>query len=147
MITDAAITVGVGQVDAKGKKLIEVTRQALAEGIKAARQGNTVGDIGFAIQSVVLPAGFNMPIEFGGHGVGYAVHEDPSIPNFGKPGEGEVLRPGMVIAIEPLVTEGSGKIQLSSDGFTIETADGARAAHFEHTVLITEGAPEILTKE
>ena len=146
MITDMAITVPVGKIDLTAKKLIKVTREALVLGIEAAKSGNTTGHIGEAIESHISPHGFGIVEELAGHGVGYSVHEDPYIPNYGKAGEGELLIPGMVIAIEPIINEGEKKVKLDPDGYTYRTTDGQRSAHFEHTVVITEGGCEILTK-
>src|SRR3989338_3781111 len=146
MYLDSAVTVAVGKVDEAGKKLIQVTKDALAVGVKAARAGKHTGDIGYAIERFIKPTGFGIVRELAGHGVGYAVHEDPYIPNFGKRGEGAELKPGMVIAIEPMINEGGDKIYVDDDGFTFRTKDGKRSAHFEHTVLITEEDPEILTE-
>ncbi|MDD4989546.1 MAG: type I methionyl aminopeptidase [Candidatus Pacebacteria bacterium] len=146
LYTDSAITVPVGKVDAVAQKLLEVTKKSLDVGIKQCKAGNTTGDIGSAIEEYVKPFGFGIIRELAGHGVGYKVHEDPYVPNYGKKGEGEKLFPGMVIAIEPMLNEGTKDIKLSRDGFTYKTADGKRSAHFEHTVLITLGQPEILTK-
>jgi methionyl aminopeptidase len=145
LITDAAVTVAVGNVDTDVQKLIEVTKSALQAGIKAARAGNRVGDIGAAIQAVVAPHGFGIVRELGGHGVGHKVHEDPMILNFGKAGTGEKLEPGMVLALEPMLNEGSADVVFEDDGYTVRTRDGSLSAHFEHTILITDGEPEILT--
>lgn len=145
LITDAAVTVAAGAVDDQSRKLIETAKEALARGIAAARAGNFIGDIGFAISSVVKPTGFSLAKDLAGHGVGYAVHEEPFVPNFGKPGKGERLVPGMVIAIEPMVNAGKGEIKMTDDGYTIKTSDGSRSAHFEHTVAITEKGNIILT--
>ncbi|MCX6702025.1 MAG: type I methionyl aminopeptidase [Candidatus Zambryskibacteria bacterium] len=146
LITDSAITVGVGKLTPKNKKLIEHCREALALGIKVAKGGNHIGDIGFAIESFARPLGYGICSGLAGHGVGYKVHEDPFVPNEGRRGEGELLRPGMVIALEPMLTLGTDKIVLSDDGYTYKTADGSNAAHFEHTIAITDGEPVILTK-
>lgn len=146
MIVDSAITVGVGKIDEKAKKLISVTKQALQMGIDAAKAGKKTGDIGFAIEQFVKKYGYGIPLELGGHGVGFEVHEDPFVPNFGKKNQGVVLQPGMTIAIEPMLNEGSRKIYLDKDGYTLKTIDGGRSAHFEHTIAITEGDPIILTK-
>jgi methionyl aminopeptidase len=146
LITDSAITVAVGKVDQRGEKLIKITEQALYAAIDAAKVGARTGDLGDAIEKVVKPSGFSLPIELGGHGVGYSVHEDPFIANFGKKGQGPVLKPGMVIAIEPMVNEGTARIVFEDDGYTVKTADGKRSAHFEHTIAITEKGPEILTQ-
>ncbi len=147
LFTDSALTVGVGKVDARAKKLIETTKKALAVGIKAVRAGDTTGDVGFAIQSFVESQGtFGIVRELAGHGVGYAVHEEPFVPNFGKKGEGVVLKTGMVIAIEPMLNEGGSGIKLDPDGYTYRTKDGSRSAHFEHTVVVTPNGAEILTQ-
>jgi methionyl aminopeptidase len=146
LIVDSAITVGVGEIDAKAKKLLAATEEALQAGIKVARGGMYVGDIGVAVEAVAKRNHFSIADELAGHGVGYKVHEDPFVPNFGMPGQGPLLKPGMVIAIEPMLNEGVGNIMVGQDGWTILTKDGSRSAHFEHTILITEGAPEILTK-
>jgi methionyl aminopeptidase len=146
MITDGAITVPVGKIDAQAEKLLQVTQEALMRGIAAANSGNTVGDIGYAIEQYVKPHGFGIVQELCGHGVGYKVHEDPFVPNYGKKGEGVKLRPGMVIAIEPMLNEGGREIKLDKDGYTYKTVDGKRSAHFEHTIVITENGPEIVTK-
>lgn len=146
MIVDAAISVAVGKVDAGAKKLLAATEEALNAGIKAARGGAHVGDIGTAVEAVADRNHFIVAEELAGHGVGYNVHEDPFVPNFAAPGQGPLLKPGMVIAIEPMFNEGKGDIKVDQDGWTIRTKDGSRSAHFEHTILITEGAPEILTK-
>ena len=145
MITDAAITVAVGTIDDESRKLLEVTKRALNEGIKMAVPGNTVGDIGAVIYKLVKESGFSLAEDLAGHGVGYAVHEDPFVPNIGRSGEGEKLMPGMVIAIEPMVNIGRGEIKVMKDGYTIRTKDGSRSAHFEHTVAITDKGPIILT--
>lgn len=146
LITDSAITVPVGKVSDENRKLMEHCKEALYLGIKQARGGNHVGDIGYAIESYIKPMGYGLSEGLAGHGVGYKVHEDPFVPNEGRPGQGEKLVPGMVIAIEPMVTLGSSKITLDKDGYTYKTKDGSNAAHFEHTIAITEGDPIILTK-
>lgn len=147
LFTDMAITVPVGDIDASNKKLLEITEQSLLEGIKAAMGGNTVGDIGFAIESFIKAKGkYGIVDVLSGHGVGRAIHEDPYIPNFGKRGKGEKLIPGMVVAIEPMVNMGTKNVTIDEDGYTIYTADQKRSAHFEHTILITEGDAEILTR-
>lgn len=145
LITDSAVTVIVGKGDPKAKKLISSTKKALDLGIKAARGGNKVGDIGFAIEKFVKPLGFGLAEGLAGHGVGYEVHEDPYVPNTGKAGDGPLLKPGMVIAIEPMLNEGTGAVVFDKDGYTVRTRDRKRSAHFEHTVLITEKGAEILT--
>jgi methionyl aminopeptidase len=146
MITDMAVTVPVGKIDEEARKLIEITKNALYIGIKSARGGKRVGDIGFAIQNFIEPFGYGIVRELAGHGVGYKVHEEPYVPNFGEKGKGEKLKPGMVIAIEPMINEGAEEVFLDKDGYTYRTADGKRSAHFEHTVVITDHEAEILTK-
>lgn len=144
--TDSALTVPVGEIDDSAKKLIAATEGALMVGIDVARAGNTVGDIGYAIEKYVKSHGFVIVEELGGHGVGYKQHEDPHIANYGERGQGMKLKAGMVLALEPIVNEGTRYIKLMPDGYTYVTRDHKRSAHFEHTILITEGAPEILTK-
>lgn len=146
LITDSAITVVVGNAKKEVVQLVEATQKALMAGIKAAKGGNRVGDIGVAIERIAIAHGYGVVEELAGHGVGYHVHEDPFIPNFGEAGKGEVLRPGMVIAIEPMFNLGSRHVKLDSDGYTYKTKDGKPSAHFEHTILITKGDAEILTK-
>lgn len=147
VILDHAITVPVGGVTTpKDKELIAVTEQALYEGINAIKPGATVGDIGHAIESYVKPFKLGIVRVLSGHGVGREIHEDPYVPNFGRPGKGAKLVPGMVIAIEPMLTRGSEEVVTMRDGYTLKTADNSRSAHFEHTVLITENGAEILTK-
>ena len=146
LVTDASITVSVGKIDSVSQKLIDTTKEALSLGIKAAKGNKNVGDIGFAVSRLVKSRGFSVVEELCGHGVGYSIHEDPYIPNYGERGRGEKLKPGMVICIEPMVNEGTKDIILSDDGYTYKTADEKRSAHFEHTIVITNGEPEILTK-
>lgn len=146
MFTDMALTVPVGKVDAKVSKLLKITEDALKRGIQSAQPGFKTGDISSAIETYVLPYKYGIVEELAGHGVGRAIHEDPYIPNFGKPDTGEELRPGMVIALEPMLNLGTKNVTLDRDGYTFRTADGKPSAHFEHTVLITEHGPEILTK-
>lgn len=145
LFTDAAVTFGIGALSGSSSKLIRAAEKALAAGIKKARPGNTTGDIGDAIYRTARRCGFSVIKELVGHGVGYAVHEPPYVPNFGSPKTGIMLAPGMVIAIEPMVTSGSGEAEMSSDGSFV-TKDRAPAAHFEHTVAITKRGPIILTK-
>ncbi|MBI2097893.1 MAG: type I methionyl aminopeptidase [Candidatus Vogelbacteria bacterium] len=146
MFTDMAVTVPVGRVSAAAAKLIRVTVRALELGIAAARPGGRLGDIGAAIESFVSGQGFGLVREFGGHGVGFRVHEEPEVPNYGRAGQGLELQPGLVMAIEPMVTAGRGAVQTAPDGFTVRTSDGNLAAHFEHTIAITRHGPEILTR-
>jgi methionyl aminopeptidase len=145
LITDAAITVGVGKITKELEELIEATKVATMAGIKAAKGGNRVGDIGAAIERIAVSHKYGVVEELSGHGVGYHVHEDPFVPNYGEEGKGEVLKPGMVIAIEPMFNLGSRHVVLDADGYTYKTKDGKPSAHFEHTVLITKGHAEILT--
>lgn len=147
LVTDSAITVAVGVVDPKIKKLISVTRMALDAGIKAARGGNRLGDVGHAIELCAYAAGYGVVRELGGHGVGYSVHEPPFVQNFGQPGKGMRLKPGMIIALEPMFTLGSREIEVKKDGYTIISRDHSPSAHFEHTIAITEGKAKILTVE
>ncbi len=145
LIVDSAITIGVGQIDEKAKNLLKATEASLYAGIEASIVGKRTGDIGNAIEKVIKPYGFGIPEELGGHGVGHSVHEDPFVPNFGKPRQGALIKNGMTFAIEPIINEGTKKIILSKDGYTYKTADGKRSAHFEHTVAIINGKAEILT--
>lgn len=145
LFTDHAISVPVGIVSEEDQKLMNITKEALMIGIKVAIAGNTTGDIGHAIEQFV-DGRYGIVRVLSGHGVGYEVHEDPYVPNFGKPGTGEKLVPGMVIAIEPMLTHGTDEVIGLDDHYTYITEDGSRAAHFEHTILITEDKPEILTK-
>lgn len=145
LITDMAVTVPVGAVSKELLNLIRATEESLYAGIEAAKGGNRIGDIGFAIQSVAKSYGFAIAEGLAGHGVGYEVHEDPFVPNTGKPGKGEKLTPGMVIAIEPMLLTGRPEIVLDKDGYTYKTADGGYASHAEHTIVITEDSPIILT--
>lgn len=146
LVTDASITVPVGKISPELERLVEVTRKALYAGIKAAKGGKRVGDIGNAISREAAPFGYGVVEELAGHGVGYSVHEDPFVPNFGEPGKGEALRPGMVIAIEPMFNLGTKNVELDKDGYTFRTADGKPSAHFEHTIVITKSGAEILTE-
>lgn len=146
LYTDTAVTVAVGRVSSEAERLLEVTKTALAVGIAEVRAGATTGDIGYAIEQFVKPHGYGIVRTLCGHGVGYAVHEEPQVPNFGKKGEGVALKDGMVIAIEPMLTLGGEKLVLDPDGFSFRTADGSLTAHFEHTVAVTEKGAEILTQ-
>lgn len=144
--TDHAITVAVGTITDKEKKLLSVTKDALYAGIDEARPGKRVGDIGFAIQKFAHRQGYGIVHDLAGHGVGRYIHEDPYIPNYGKPNTGALLKPGMIVAIEPMFNLGTGDIEVLADGYTIVTKDNKKSAHFEHTVLITHGDPIILTE-
>ncbi len=150
MIVDSGLTFPVGgETDEVSQKLIDVTKEARKRGIAKAKPGNRVGDIGHAIQEYVESQGFSIVEVLCGHGVGHAVHEDPQIPNFGKPGTGPALQVGMVVAIEPIVNVGDPDVVFDDDGdgYSVFTVDGKRSAHFEHTVAITEKGPEIMTQE
>ena len=143
---DAAITVPVGEkIDPKTDRLLKVTEQSLQAGIAAVRPGATLGDIGAAVQSVVEAEGFSVVRDFVGHGIGSKMHEDPQVPNFGEAGRGMKLRPGMVIAIEPMVNAGKPEVRVLRDGWTAVTDDGSMSAHFEHTVAVTDTGSRILT--
>lgn len=144
---DAAITVPVGsEVTSELQKLLEVTRESLYRGIEAARIGNTVGDVGAAVQKVVEANGFSVVREFVGHGIGTKLHEEPQVPNYGTPGSGPKLRDGMVLAIEPMVNVGRSETRVLADNWTAVTKDGTHSAHFEHTVAVTKNGPVILTE-
>lgn len=145
LITDAAVTVPVGVVSKDLTRLLKVTEEALMAGIKQAKGGRRVGDISNAIERVGVANKYGIVEELSGHGVGYHVHEDPYIPNYGDAGQGDPLTPGMVIAIEPMFNIGASNVKLMKDGYTYKTVDGMPSAHFEHTILITKGDPEILT--
>lgn len=145
LITDSAITIGIGKISREAEKLIDVTKKSLVMAIKEAKVGNHLGDISFAIQNHIEKNGFQVIKELCGHGVGLEVHEEPDILNFGKKGEGIELKEGMVLAIEPMAAIGNPKIKKSKDGFGYETYDGSLAAHFEHTVAVTKDGPMILT--
>ena len=142
---DAAITLPVGSVDPEAQRLLNVTERALTLGIEKARKGNRLFDISHAIQGWVESQGFSVVRDFVGHGIGKSLHEEPQIPNFGSPHQGPRLEEGMVFALEPMVNEGTYEIKILSDGWTVITADRKRSAHFEHTIAITDGDPEILT--
>jgi len=142
---DAAITLPVGEIDREGKRLLEVTEKALSIGIEMARVGNRLFDISHAIQAWVESHGFSVVRDFVGHGIGQSLHEEPQIPNFGPPRQGPRLERGMIFALEPMVNEGTYEVKILRDGWTVVTADGKRSAHFEHTIAITDGEPEILS--
>ena len=142
---DAAITVGVGVIGAEARHLLKATAGALAAGIQRARAGNRLGDISAAIQSYVEARGLSVVREYVGHGIGREMHEPPPVPNFGSPGQGPLLRPGMTLALEPMVNAGSPATRVLEDHWTVVTVDGSLSAHFEHTLAIGEVEPEILT--
>jgi methionyl aminopeptidase len=144
---DSAITVAVGErVAPRAKRLLEVTQASLERGIEAIKPGATLGDVGAAVQEVVEASGFSVVREFVGHGIGTRLHEDPQVPNYGRRGQGQKLREGMVIAIEPMVNAGKPDVQVLSDGWTAVTQDGSLSAHFEHTVAVTAEGATILTQ-
>ena len=143
---DAARTFAVGEISEQAKKLIEVTKQSFFEGLKMAKVGNRVSDISHAVQSYVEQYGFSVVRDFVGHGVGKELHEEPQVPNYGKPGRGPRLQKGMVIAVEPMINEGTFEIEILRDGWTVVTADGKLSAHYENTFVITDDEAEILTK-
>jgi methionyl aminopeptidase len=144
-IGDNAVTVPVGLIAPRTAELLKVTEEALALGIQQAVTGNRIGDISYAVQTFVEARGFSIVREMVGHGVGRAMHEEPQIPNFGRRNTGEKIKPGMTLAIEPMVNLGGYQVRTLSDGWTVVTADGSPSAHFEHTVLTTASGPEILT--
>lgn len=146
MITDSAITVTVGKVKPEVKRLVEMTKLSLDKGIEMIRPGNKIGDISHAIEQTLAPFGYGIVHALVGHGVGYALHEEPRIPNYGRPGTGAVLKPGMVLAVEPMVNLGEPDVLFGDDGWRVTTADGSWSAHFEHTILVTETGNQILTK-
>jgi methionyl aminopeptidase len=143
---DAAVTVPVGRIGHQARKLIDVTKGALAEGIRAMKDGGRLSDISSAVQKFVEKNGCSVVRQFVGHGIGAVMHEEPEIPNFGRPGTGPVLKKGMVLAIEPMVNAGGWECQILEDGWTAVTIDGKISAHFEHTVALTDKGAEILTK-
>ncbi len=143
---DAAKSFPVGKVSEEKMKLLKITEESLYKGIEKARAGNRVHDISAAVQRYVEAAGFSVVRDLVGHGIGRNLHEEPPIPNYGEPGTGILLKPGMTLAIEPMVNMGSYKVKFNSDGWTVKTLDGKPSAHFEHTICITDSDPEILTK-
>lgn len=145
MITDSAISVVLGRADPAVKELVRITKESLDAGIFAIRGGSQVGDVGAAIQAVLEPKKYGIVRDLVGHGVGHELHEEPNIANHGKKGMGAYLETGMTVAIEPMATLGTHKVTTDSDNWTIRTADGSMAAHFEHTVLVTQDGAEILT--
>jgi methionyl aminopeptidase len=145
LVADSAVTLPVGEIDAEAQRLLDVCQEALAAGIEQACVGNHVSDIGHEIQTVVETAGFSVVRSLVGHGVGRAYHEDPQIPNFGAPGRGPELLPGMTLAIEPMITAGGPDVVMHADEWSISSEDGSLSAHFEHTVAVSEDGPRILT--
>ncbi|MFW5713399.1 MAG: type I methionyl aminopeptidase [Brevefilum sp.] len=144
-VGDMSVTVPVGKVNAETERLINVTKQALDIAISKLVPGNTIGDIGYAVQTFVEENGFHITRTYTGHGVGRKMHEGPQVPNYGKPGRGMKLREGMTIALEPMVLVGTGSTRVKDDEWTVASADGSLTAHFEHTVAVTANGPEILT--
>jgi methionyl aminopeptidase len=142
---DAAFTVGVGQIEPEAETLIDVTRRALEAGIAQMVPGNRMGDLGHAVQLTVERAGFEVVREYVGHGIGTAMHEAPDVPNYGRPGKGQKLRAGDVLAVEPMTCAGGAETTVLADGWTVVTVDGSLSAHWEHTIAITDDGPEILT--
>jgi methionyl aminopeptidase len=142
---DVGTTVAVGPVDKEAKRLVEVTEEALKAGIEQAQPGNRLGDVSAAVQAHAEAAGFSVIRQFVGHGIGREMHEDPQVPNFGHPGTGPELKPGMTLAIEPMVNAGTEEVYIKPDGWTVCTADGALSAYSEHTVAVTRDGPRILT--
>ncbi|OGG72440.1 type I methionyl aminopeptidase [Candidatus Kaiserbacteria bacterium RIFCSPHIGHO2_12_FULL_56_13] len=145
IIVDAAVSVPVGKIDNKAQKLLRVTKEALTNGIAAARVGGHVGDISHAIEETFTGTGFSVVKALGGHGVGDFVHEEPFVPNAGRAGEGPELHEGMVLALEPIANVGKGAVTLAGDGYTYRTKDGSRSANFEHTILLQKGGARIIT--
>ena len=146
LITDAAVTVPVGKVSEDVQRLLDTTEKALNAGIKAAKGGKKIGDISVAIERVAIAGKVSVVEELAGHGVGYDVHEDPFVPNYGSANTGESLTPGMVLAIEPIFNLGNRHVFLDKDGWTYKTRDGKPSAHFEHTIVITKSGAEVLTQ-
>jgi methionyl aminopeptidase len=146
LVADSAYTFAVGDVDDEAARLLAAGKQALEAGIEQARAGNRVGDISRAVQEVVEGGGFAVVRSLVGHGVGRSYHEEPQIPNFGEPGRGPLLQTGMTLAIEPMITAGGPDVYLHDDEWSISTQDGSLAAHFEHTVAVTDGSPRVLTR-
>jgi len=144
-VGDAAFTAGVGEISPEAHRLIEVTEQALYEGIRQMRAGNRVGDVSAAIQKYVESYGFHVTREYTGHGVGRQMHEGPQVPNYGIAGRGMILRPGMTIALEPMVLVGTYRTRVMPDQWTVVSGDGSLTAHYEHSVVVTEGEPQLLT--
>ncbi|HLY02711.1 MAG TPA: type I methionyl aminopeptidase [Candidatus Cybelea sp.] len=144
-VSDSAVTVPIGNISQTAQRLLEVTRECLTVGIAQMQRGKHVGDIGAAVQAHAEGHGFGVVRELVGHGVGKAMHEEPQVPNFGEAGAGMELRAGLVLAIEPMITQGGPRVRILKDGWTVVTADGKLAAHFEHTIAVTEDGPQILT--
>jgi methionyl aminopeptidase len=146
LYTDASVNFILGKGSDHDKKLVKVSYDSLYKGIEMVKEGNTVGDIGHAIEKYVKSQGLDVIRSYCGHGVGYDVHEDPQIPNYGNPGEGDILKEGMVIAIEPMIISGSNETSVDQDGWTVKTLDGKKATQYEHTVIVTKDKPIIVTE-
>ena len=144
-VSDSAVTFGIGPVSAEAERLMRVTQESLMLGIAQMQKGNRLSDIGHAVQAYAEGHGYGVVRALVGHGVGQKMHEEPQVPNWGEPGKGIVLRPGLVLAIEPMITQGTWEVETLRDGWTVVTTDGKLAAHFEHTVALTEDGPRILT--
>jgi methionyl aminopeptidase len=144
-VADSAYTFGVGELDGDAKRLLEVCQAALAAGIEQARAGNHVQDISAAVQRTTERAGFSVVRSLVGHGIGRSMHEEPQVPNFGEPGRGPLLQPGMTLAIEPMINAGGPDVWMAEDRWSISTNDGSLSAHFEHTVAVTDNGPLVLT--
>jgi methionyl aminopeptidase len=144
--SDAAVTYSIGEPSADARKLLDITKASLEKAIQAAQPGGRLGDISWAVQEMCEAAGFGVVREFVGHGIGRSMHEDPQVPNFGAKGKGPRLKPGMVLAIEPMINIGKPEVKVLPDGWTTVTVDGSYSAHFEHTVAITKDGPLVLTR-
>lgn len=144
-VSDSAVTIPIGAISAEARRLLDVTQECLMLGIAQMRKGGHLGDIGYAVQEHAEKNGYGVVRELVGHGVGTKMHEDPQVPNYGRAGSGVELRPGLVLAIEPMITQGDYAVETLEDGWTVVTADGKLAAHFEHTIAVTEDGPRILT--
>ncbi|MDQ2873215.1 MAG: type I methionyl aminopeptidase [Candidatus Eremiobacteraeota bacterium] len=144
-VSDSAVTIPIGSITPSAQRLLDVTQECLMLGIAQMRRGKRLGDIGAAVQSHAEAGGYGVVRELVGHGVGTAMHEEPQVPNYGRAGSGMELRTGLVLAIEPMITEGTHRVETKKDGWTVVTADGKLAAHFEHTIAITDDGPKILT--
>ena len=144
---DAARSFAVGKVDEERSRLMRVTREALEAGIRAVKPGNRISDISYAVESFVKPHGYGIVRQYVGHGIGSQLHEEPQIPNHGKPGQGAEIKPGMAFAIEPMLNAGSHEVKVLKDGWTVVTADGKPSAHFENTVIVTETGAELITQD
>lgn len=144
--SDTAFTVAIGAIPPRVQALLDATRQSLYEAIARAVPDSRIGDLGYAVESYVVPRGFTVIRDYVGHGIGKKLHEEPTVPNFGKPGTGVLIKPGLCIAIEPMISMGTHKTRVEGNGWTVVTTDRSIAAHFEHTIAVTENGPEILTR-